>query len=797
MGLLSDELKHCGVKILTTIKGVHNFGSGVVYVTPNYLDYNYIITAKHIFQEDPDLPLNHDNIGKIEVLYSSHEGQLKRLEYIKKSDVKKRLIGFEKDFAIIIINKNEEITFSPIFVSDKLENEDLDFFSWGVFLANKDRLKKFELKRDDTEMKSFKLQGNYDPNYLPGISGGGVFHANKNILFGIICKYPNEKFQGETIDCTLINFSEVNEKLKLLNKIELDTESSRSKREINNKIIDIHQAFINNVCLDLEIARKRLKIDMMDDWFHDPLQYIDLLNQDYLFEQFKTFFEVNKYEAEEAENFFVPKKKLTLRQALISPFIDRIMYMATVGVLADKLDKSMIPNVYSARYNKFSENQLILNGVEQWRKMKYICSESANQVDEHGNYIYGAVIQIDILNFYDNINKKLLVEKIKRVCETENEKNASTLLEGMIKNFSKKELGLPQNSDASSLLASFYLNQIDVLMRNISPAYYRFMDDIRIFCKDKYEARRILQTFEFELRRCHLSVNSQKTEILNFVDVEKTTLLSNECLRNLYDDTFDLELNKLATLRKSENYTHRNEAFHLSIRLLKENLNEDLNNSEESASKLNYSLNTIALLVKTDINSHTTSFEGVIKSAVSSLKDKPWITTQICKVLNLIPTETIINDYLGLLKMIVLDDRYNTYSFQTYQIWLLLAKHKCDARDLRRFACEQIEKNDETNRAVIASMILYICSVDTDYRRVILRKFGEKFTRRYFQNRIALIALRSFPVDIIDSKIIDKSLISAHQFTHKYKNRDLIFVQGFEEQDDEESENLMEQLYSI
>lgn len=797
MGLLSDQLKHCGVKINTVIKGVQNFGSGVIYVTPNYLDYNYILTAKHIFQEDPDLPLNHENISKIEVLYSSDEGELKRLDHIKKVDIKKRLIGFEKDFAIVIINKNEEITFSQIFVSDKLENEDLDFFSWGVFLANKDRLQKFDLKRDDTEMKSFKLQGNYNPDYLPGISGGGIFLSTKNVLFGIICKYPNEKFQGETIDCTLINFSEINEKLKSLHKIELDTESSRSKREINNKIVDIHQAFINNVCLDLETARKRLKTDMKDDWFHDPLQYIDLLNQDYLFEQFKTLFEVNKYEAEEAEKFFVPKKKLTLRQALISPFIDRIMYMATVGVLAEKLDKSMINSVYSARYNEFSENQLILNGVEQWRKMKYMCSASANEMDEQGNYTFGSVIQIDILNFYDNINKKLLSEKVKRVCETENEKNASKLLESIINNFSKKELGLPQNSDASSLLASFYLNQIDVFMQNVAPRYYRFMDDIRIFCKDKYEARRILQTFEFELRRCHLSVNSQKTEILTFVNVQQPNSANNECLRNIYDNSFDLDLNKLATLRKSENYTHRNEAFHLAIRLLKENLNEDLNNSEESASKLNYCLNTIALLVKKDINSHSTSFEGILKSAVSSLKDKPWITTQICKVLNLIPTETIKSDFLPLLKMIVLDERYNTYSFQTYQIWLLLAKHKCDTKDLRRFACEQIEKNDETNRAVIAAMVLYVCSVDDGYRRVILRKFGENFTHRYFQNRIALIALRSFPVDIIDAKIIDKTLINAHEFTHKYKNKDLIFVQGFQEKDDEDSENLMEQLYSI
>lgn len=796
MALLSDKLKRCGVKINTVIKGVKYFGSGVVYVTPNYLDYNYVLTAKHIFQEELTLPLNTEKISKIEILYND-KGQLAILDYIKKIDVKRRLIGFESDFAIITINKNDALTFPQIFVSDELGDLEENFFSWAVFSANQDELQKFDFERNDSEMKRFKLTGNFDHEYLSGMSGGGIFSSKKTILHGVICKFPNDKFQNGTIDCTLIKFSEINEKLKSLNRIELDTESSRSKREVNNEVIDIHQAYINDVCLDLESARKRLKTDMEDDWFHDPLKYIDLLNQDYLFEQFKSYFGVNEYKAEEAENFFVPKKKLTLRQALISPFIDRMMYMATVGVIAEKLDKAMIPNVYSARFNKFSDNQLILNGVEQWRKMKYVCSENANLKDEHGNFVYGSIIQIDLLNFYDNINKKLLNEKIKRVCETENEMKAAKLLESIVHNFSKKQSGLPQNSDASSLLASFYLNQVDVFMDNISPTYYRFMDDIRIFCKDKYEARKILQRFEFELRRCHLSVNSQKTEIFTFSNSEKANRANNECLRNIFDDSFDLELNKLATLRRSENFVHRNEAFHLSINLLETNLNEDLNNAEESASKLNYSLNTIALLVKKDFNSHSYKFEETIKNAVKNLKDRPWITTQICKVLNLIPTETIQNDFLDLLKIIVLDDRYNIYAFQTYQIWLLLAKHKCDTKELRKYACEQIEKNDETNRPVIASMILYMCSIDHGYRRVILRKFGEHFTHRYFQNRAALISLRAFPADIIDSKIIDKTLVHAHQFTHRYKNKDLIFVQGFEENEEENLEYSIEQLYSI
>lgn len=796
MALVSENLRICGVKITVSVCGVPSIGSGVVYVTPNYCNYNYVLTAKHLFQEESTLEFQMNEVLKIEIFYSDRN-EFKSLQYIKKNNVKNHLIPFEEDFAIILIDKNENIPFRRILVSDSLENDEMEFFSWATFSANPNELHKFDFKRDDVEIKRFKSIDALSHKSLPGMSGAGVFINNKNILHGIICKYPNENFENATIDCSSISFSEVNKKLKSLNKVPLETKTSRYIREVKSSIVDIHQAYINNVCLNLELARKRLRADITDDWYHDPLKYIDLLNQDYLFEQLGEYFETNDYKASRAEEFYVPKKKLTLRQGLISPFIDRLMYMATVGALAEKLDEAMIPNVYSARYNWFSDNQLIINGVEQWKKMKYKLAECANLKNEEGEYIYGCVIEIDLLNFYDNISKKLLIEKIIRVCETPNEKNAAKLLNDMLQKFSKKDTGLPQNSDASSLLASFYLNQIDVFMEHQIPSYYRFMDDITIFCSDKYEARKILQTFEYELRRCNLSVNSQKTEIISLT--EKKELSNGEKNRETYKNSFDLELNKISRLRKSENYAYLNDAFHLSIKLLEETLHEiDLNESDDTARKLNYALNTITLLGKNSINlySENSEFKRNILTALNCLKDKPWITSQVCMVLNLISTDEINNEYLEYLETIVLNEKYNTYSFQTYQIWLLLAKHKCNSDKLRHYAIIQIEKNDDTNRPVIAAMTIYMCSVDEKYRKVLLRKFNDGFAHEYFQNRTALICLRKFDAENIDKDKIVKSINKSHEFTNKYKHKDLVFVLGFDENNDEE-ENYFEQLYSI
>jgi hypothetical protein len=796
MALVSENLRVCGVKISVSVCGVPSTGSGVVYVTPNYCNYNYVLTAKHLFQEESTIEFQMDEVLKIEIFHSD-KNEFKNLQYIKKSDVKNHLIPFEEDFAIILIDKNENIPFRRILVSDSLENDDMEFFSWATFSANPNELHKFDFKRDDVEVKRFKSKDTLTYKSLPGMSGAGVFINNKNILHGIICKYPNENFENATIDCSNVSFAEVNKKLKFLNRVPLETKTSGHIREIKSSIVDIHQAYINDVCLNLELARKRLKTDIADDWYHDPLKYIDLLNQDYLFEQLGEYFETSEYKASRAEEFYVPKKKLTLRQGLISPFIDRLMYMATVGALAKKLDEAMIPNVYSARYNWFLDNQLIINGVEQWKKMKYKLAECADLKNEGGEYIYGCVIEIDLLNFYDNISKKLLNEKILRVCETQNEKNAAKLLHDILQKISKKDVGLPQNSDASSLLASFYLNQIDVFMEHQIPSYYRFMDDITIFCSDKYEARKILQIFEYELRRCNLSVNSQKTKIITLTD--KKELNNGEKNRESYKDLFDLELNKISRLRNSENYAYLNDAFHLSIKLLEDTLHEiDLNESEDSARKLNYALNTITQLGRKNINlySENSKFKKNILIALKSLIDKPWITSQVCKVLNLISTDEINNEYIEYLQNIVLDEKYNIYSFQTYQIWLLFAKHQCNTGKLRHYAITQIEKNDDTNRAVIAAMTIYMCSVDEKYRKILLRKFNDGFAHEYFQNRTALISLRKFDAENIDKDRIAKSINKSHEFTSKYKHKDLVFVLGFDENNYEE-EDYFEQLYSI
>src|SRR5690606_26840118 len=185
MALTSENLKTCGVKISADIGGVPSVGSGVVYVTPNYCDYDYVLTAKHIFQEDSQTPFSISQILKIEILYSDQE-KLKRLALVRKEEVKSKLIVFDDDFIMIIIDKKSDIGFSQILVSDQLEDDDEKFYSWGIFSANQEEIHKFDFVRNDPVIKRFKSTGGLTESFLPGMSGAGIFAINKSVLLGII-----------------------------------------------------------------------------------------------------------------------------------------------------------------------------------------------------------------------------------------------------------------------------------------------------------------------------------------------------------------------------------------------------------------------------------------------------------------------------------------------------------------------------------------------------------------------------------------------------------------------------------
>ena len=433
-----------------------------------------------------------------------------------------------------------------------------------------------------------------------------------------------------------------------------------------------------------------------------------------------------------------------------------------------------MPAVYSSRYNTSSKGGLIISGVEQWKKMMYQLQMYSKE--------YKYIIEIDILNFFDNIDTDLLCDKLLTICNSENERNGANELRRALSAFSNKsKSGIPQNSDASSLLATFYLNELDTYMIHQVPKYLRFMDDIKIFCHDEFEARKYLSLLEMKLRDLKLSLNGQKTKIIN---LRPRRIKDKKKIKSDYQSFFSLGRSRLSALSTSESYINRNEAFHLSIDLILQKINDGSIGDGKNESSV---IQALRVLKKSKVRGvsfekHKSNINDILLILPAILKKRPWLTVDIAYFIAIIDKELIPKSTWNEIIEIVTSEKYNTYPWQCYHLWLLLAKHKIKCPNLSNFASRLLDTNDDLNRPVIAALMIYMGSIDENYRRIILEKYKKsEFTKGEFQKRVALITLRNFHTeDVCSENSVDASV---HKSLNENKNKELVFVNGELEED--------------
>ena len=76
----------------------------------------------------------------------------------------------------------------------------------------------------------------------------------------------------------------------------------------------------------------------------------------------------------------------------------------------------------------------------------------------------GCLFKCDVVNYFDNISHATLIGFLREIATDADALNAIKMLEQMFSEISDSQTncGLPQNSDASSLLATFYLSHVDI-----------------------------------------------------------------------------------------------------------------------------------------------------------------------------------------------------------------------------------------------------------------------------------------------------------------------------------------------
>ena len=341
----------------------------------------------------------------------------------------------------------------------------------------------------------------------------------------------------------------------------------------------------------------------------------------------------------------VPKPNFTIRPMSRPENKDWILFEALVAWIAEKiiLKENICKRSFS--YLNFRHETEKDNN---WVKF----DDKGRDLFTSG---YKIVVVADLTGYYENISLSELKKRIVNYLDAneENSKNVDTLCR-MLNKWSDERVtgyGLPQGPPASAFLADIYLDLVDSKMERYEH-YYRYMDDIRIFCKTEIEAKKALKDLAIALRGIKLNINAKKTEILSESTIEKRLF-----------DPLKSSLKLIDSIFKGKNI----EQIKAAIPSLMQIFEGAFLNDPFEKSHFNFSLYRLSTLQSSGLPIDSTKVLSLIKD---NFIPKPHHTGLFCFFLTLFLNDKSILDFL----VTFLQSEQNIYDWQEVKILQSLLK---------------------------------------------------------------------------------------------------------------------------
>lgn len=311
------------------------------------------------------------------------------------------------------------------------------------------------------------------------------------------------------------------------------------------------------------LTRRELRSAFFFDYFH---QQAFAQNLDAQIEEVQRLLSSQNYRTRPLRKVLAPKGPLGTRPGSHIPIRDRMVFWSIVRVIAPKFDSCLADSVYSYRLKNQPKSGELFNEGDSlaipFLKAKQITIEldpfepwygawpefeKKTQAELEDGYKY--MVVSDIAAYFENINLDVLRDQLMGQLEDE-PVLCNFITEGLAEWVntshygSRPRRGIPQGTGISSFFGNIYLSPIDenfrLLAQDNDLEYFRYMDDIRIFCRDIATARKCVFSLESCVRRLHLNLQTAKTKILE----EKS---SNRQISNFL---FDDRVTEIARLRE-------------------------------------------------------------------------------------------------------------------------------------------------------------------------------------------------------------------------------------------------------
>jgi retron-type reverse transcriptase len=303
----------------------------------------------------------------------------------------------------------------------------------------------------------------------------------------------------------------------------------------------------------LRIAVNYVHDDKKDDFVPDVFR-----NQDYIFnlqenlERLAQSLKNGSYRPRLLKEIDVPKSGLAVRPGSSLDIEDHIVFFAIAYLLAPILDRVLPENVFHFRVKKKgkqphpdrlfqNEGPILIRKVLR-KKLRIFGDwyEAWPEFVTEAQTIYAKegftiMVESDISAYFENISHPLLADILRQYAP--HQLHLINLLMEMLSVWATPSLtgfrpqrGIPQGNEVSSWLWTLYLVEMDIellkLQRKGLIKYVRYVDDIKVFAKNRKTARSVIFMINRILRCLHLNMQSGKTQIFEGDDVR----------RRLYDE---------------------------------------------------------------------------------------------------------------------------------------------------------------------------------------------------------------------------------------------------------------------
>lgn len=284
---------------------------------------------------------------------------------------------------------------------------------------------------------------------------------------------------------------------------------------------------------NFHLAFRRLQTasrDLYKELYYEDIQIFGL----FLDENIKLIINDIKqgiFKPESSYKIFLPKKNNLVRPLSLLKFKDLLVYQAIVNTIADAVYDDIAPyynnilfgNVYNTSINHEKDRIFFFKPwKQQWKKFE----QKTKNYYEAG---YKFLSEFDIASFFDTIDHYILQQILEKNYRIDKQLSALLLdlLEAFTSDFNyrtfRSKHGIPQGPAGSPFLADLYLTHLDLEMKNskLDIQYIRYVDDIRIFSKDKVTAQKAIAYLDLLARDLGLIPQVSKIMVSEIDDLNR------------------------------------------------------------------------------------------------------------------------------------------------------------------------------------------------------------------------------------------------------------------------------------